>query len=87
MEATLQDWGDLFTALAAEAAGEATHVRLRAAGCAAAFHPRRAAAERALVALRASDTDWPRAAADLERSVRELGRLVTGLAATTAKFT
>jgi hypothetical protein len=87
MEVTLQDWGDLFATLAAEAAGEATHVRLRAAGCAAAFHPRRDAAQRALVAVRAAGADWPRAAADLDRAVRELGRLVSGLAATTAKFT
>ena len=87
MEATLRDWGDLFAALAAEAAAEATHVRLRAAGCAAAFVPRREAAQRALVALRAPGADWPRAAADLERAERELGRLVAGLASATAKFT
>ena len=80
MEATLRDWGDLCDTLAAEAAGESTKVRLHTASCAAASRPRRDEAERALRALRAPGSDWPRAAADLERAVGELGRLVGGMA-------
>jgi hypothetical protein len=84
MEATLRDWDDLFDALAAEAAAETTHVRRHTAGCAAAFRPRRDDAERALVALRAPGADWPRAAADLDRAVRELERLGAQMATATS---
>ena len=79
MESALRDWGALFDALAAEAAAETTQVRAHSAGCAAAFRPRRDDAERALAALRAPGGNWPRAAADLERAVRDLRRVVAGM--------
>jgi putative intracellular protease/amidase len=79
MEAALRDWGALFEALEAEAAGDTTHVRASSADYAATFHPRRADAERALAALRAPGGNWPRAAADLERAVGELRRALAAM--------